>query len=84
MGLGTWRVLAVRRQVRVKVRVAHAHMHMHMRMRMHMPYSVKNINAAKAHGWRTVLVGTTDRDSGLPLQVSTTIVSIAIVRTAKV
>ena len=26
--------------------------------------------AAKAHGWRTVLVGTTDRDSGLPLQVS--------------
>ena len=49
-----------------------------------MPYSVKNINAAKAHGWRTVLVGTTDRDSGLPLQVSTAIVSIAIVRTAKV
>ena len=29
--------------------------------------SVKNIKAAKAHGWRTVLVGTNDRDSGLPI-----------------
>ena len=30
--------------------------------------SVKNIVAAHAFGWRTVLVGTNDRDSGLPLQ----------------
>jgi putative hydrolase of the HAD superfamily/pyrimidine and pyridine-specific 5'-nucleotidase len=29
--------------------------------------SVKNIAAAKAHGWRTVLVGKKDRDTGNPI-----------------
>ena len=30
--------------------------------------SVKNIKAAKAIGWRTVLVGDRDRDTGKPLE----------------
>ena len=28
---------------------------------------VRNMEAAKAFGWKTVLVGSTDRDTGLPL-----------------
>ena len=39
--------------------------------------SVKNICAAKSVGWRTVLVGLVDRDSGVPIRCDAADVHIA-------
>lgn len=39
--------------------------------------SVKNIEAARAAGWRTVLVGKVDRDSGKPIECGAADVHLA-------